>query len=590
MTKQKQSVQSGELTHYFGGSYKVLETLGYAHIPSDHNPVWCALQGLSPIPKDEIWEMVELGEMTGDEARSYLESAEENEVLAEKLRPFVWKGKTAQKGKLLKAFIVCQTAALNDMNGPIADGSLGTIRQRWYVSKNPRAMGFKMAAMALERFLVTSADIVLVPNENAMKKARRYNQRCVFKVNWQAADRDMLRQELGREPRIHTWPKEGWGRSYAQRQSQILAELVRDGLTYEQLWVEDFSRKMVKNEPLVPEFYGVLVLEKEGLVPHFEGFCRAAGIPILVGMAGNNSFATTEAILNQNFRTWAGVLKPTAEYPLHLFCISDHDYAGHIPVQNGALAQFERYLPDAVTLHRIGITPQQLKDLGLGLLGHAYEFDAEHNSAYREWADEEGIWVGDKCYGIEVEALTPTEFIPYLIDAIVAALGGDEALRERLALMAEPDWWRVKEQVNGNLAALSELYRRLKALGGWAEVERYNEVEQPINEWSSAILDDDDDWKAQEEVVQAIEEKVVEQRDSVDFNAFATHVTDKGWSAWRPVDSIAATAAVVSVFEEQHDDERTKLVESIDGDHYNLLDDLRDIFETLDYYGLEYEE
>jgi hypothetical protein len=590
MTQQKDFVSAHDLIYYLGSGAKILKALGYDYIPTDHNPVWCALQGLSPIPESEIWEMVELGEMTEEEAAAYLEGVADNKDLAERLRPLIWKGKTPQKGAILHAFVVCQTACLNTMNGPIGDGALGTIRQRWYVSKNPRAMGFKMVAMALERHLVQSADVVLVPDEKPAQKARRQGaKRVEFKVNWSKTDEKVLAEELGRDPRVHIWPKQEWGRAYAQKHSQLLVELVNAGLTYEQLWVEDFSRRTFTNSPLVPEFYGVLVLEKEGLVPHFEGFCRAAGVPILVGMSGNNSFATTEAILNQNFRSWSGKLEPTEEHPLHLFCISDHDYAGHVPVQGGVLTQFERYLPGKVVLHRVGIMREQLRDLGKGLLAHAYEFDADHNAAYREWADEEGIWVGDKCYGIEVEALMPSEFIPYLIDAIVEALGGDEALRERLALMAEPDWWRVKEQVNGNLAQLSELYRRLKALEEWAETERHDEVERPVDEWSSPILDDEDGWRAEPEVVEAIEEKVAEQRESVDFGAFAEHVAGKGWSAWRPVSSEAATDAVVAVFEDHHEREREILAYQID-DKPAFMIALREVFDTLSYFGLEFDD
>lgn len=603
MAKQKVKASKMELNRYLGSSGAVLDTLE-AYINNYENPVWLALAGLSPVTDEEIQELVDAGEMTEEEANAFTQTQAEGQELAEKLRPLVWsKGGKPNKRAILTAYALCQTTCLNQVSGPIGTGDLGTIRQRWYFSKVVEAMGFKFASQALEQYLIRSADVVLVDDMNSYNRARKAKglpprstpqpgDNIMFKSDYTKTNVNEFESVFGRKPRTHVWPKQGWGRAYAQLQSQILSGLVRDGLTYEQLWVRDASRDIDRNDPLVPGFCGAVLLEKQGLFEHFQGFCRAAGIPVLVAMSGNNAFSSVEATINDSFRNWDGSLKVTPDNPLHLFVISDHDYYGHVPVQDGAAGQFAHYLPGMVTTHRVGITPDQLREQGRSPAQAGYEFDYQYNAATEEWAETDGVWVGDTCYAIEVEALEPAAFIQALIDALIEALGGDEALRERLALMAEPDWWRIKNQINGNLAQLSELYRRLKALEEWAKTEQYTDVERPVDTWSSAILDDtsDDGWRNQAEVVQAIEEEITGQRDSVDFDDFIDHVTGKGWNVWRPVSSEAATSAVVTVFEDHHESERTDFAEGIDDDHYNLLDDLHDIFETLAYYGLEYDE
>lgn len=592
MTKQKNQATNQELDRYLGSSGGIVDALRYDGVASFNNPVWQALAGLSPVTDAEIEELVEAGEMTAEEAAAFAQTQRDGAELADDLRPLVWsKGGKPNKRAILKAYALCQTACLNNVNGPIGTGDLGTMRQRWYFSKSAEAMGFKFASQALEQYLIQSADVVLVDDQNTYDRAsKRGAQHIIYKSDWSKYSAKEMSDGLGRPARIHTWPKQGWGRSYAQLQSQILGSLVKDGLTFEKLWTRDASRDVDTNEALVPGFCGAVLLEKQGLFEHFQGFCRAAGIPVLVAMSGNNAFSSVEAIITDSFRHWDGRLKVTPKNPLHLFVISDHDYYGHVPVQDGAAGQFEHYLPGMIQTHRVGITPDQLREQGRSPAQAGYEFDYQYNTATEEWAETDGVWVGDTCYAIEVEALEPAAFVQALIDALVEALGGDEALRERLALMAEPDWWRVKEQVNGNLAALSELYRRLKALENWAEIERHTDIEHPVDEWSSAILNDEEGWRAEDEVVEAIEEQVKEQRDSVDFERFADHVTDKNWSAWRPVDSQAATDAVVTVFEAQHEEERTELAEGIDADHFHLLDDIRQVFHMLNEYGLEFDE
>lgn len=560
----RKEASAWELQAYLGKGAKILEALGYDHIPEDHNPVWQALSGLAPWTMDELQPAIEAGEITEDEAARMMEAGEANIELANKLRPHIWRGKSPNKTAILHAYVVCQTAALNRMAGPVATGALATLRQRWYASANKNAMGFKFAAQALERYLIQSADVVLVDDDRSFGRAEKQGAKFVdYKVNWSKAKAKQLAEELGYTIKVHTWPKQGWGRSYAQGHSQLLANLVRSGLTYEELWVKDASREIQKYTPLYPEFYGVFLLEKEGVFEHFQPFCRAAGIPILISMSGNNAFSGVEFVLNENFRDYNGNYRPTPENPLHIFSLTDHDYAGHVPVQDGAVAQFERYLPGAVQVHRVGITPQIIRDTGRTILESGYIFEHDYNVAYTEWAEREGVWVGEDCYAIEIEALTPYSlYMPYLIDAIVEACGGDELLRERLAKMAEADWYQVQTGIKDYTCGMSKLIARLQALRKWAESQGWDYHSQVGRQTDPLVGEEYQDyaWRNRQEVKDKAEEVVAEQNDLIDFDQYTDFVTEggDGYQKWTPVTREAANDAVVEVFKTGWADESDK--------------------------------
>lgn len=613
MARQKRQAGAGKLWAHLGPGFRIMEALGYDQFPTDHNPVWEAVAGLSPLTREQITQMadelIEAEQLQEHEVADFvaaqISAQEKGADLAERLRPVVWRGKTAQKSAILRAFILAQTAVLNAVGGPIGSGDLGTIRQRWYFSKHVRASGFKFAAQALENHLIKSADVVLVHDERGRDRALKQGAaRAEFKVNWKKADEELLRDELGRQPRIHTWPKKEWGRSYAMTQSSLLGDLVRAGLLYEQLWIRDASRDVASYSPLLPGFHAVLAVEKQGLFEHFQPFCKAAGIPLLLAMSGNNAFSGVEAILNDHFRTYDGKYKPTPDNPLHVMVISDHDYAGIVPVQAGAVAQFARYLPGAVKTWRVGITPQQVRATGRSIVQAGYEFDAEYNSAYWAWAttreckecgetwtgekvgnvytwpDEncsecwgesrfsQGVWIGDACWAIEVEALTPQEYVPYLIDMVVAACGGDEELRKKLLEMAEPDWYTVKYKLAQQVYELSELWKRLAALGKWAEDKRQAEAEQPVDDWVGLVVGDGADeaaWCTSEPVVQVIRGAVEGQAGRVNTEAFREHAEGRGWNGWRPVDGTAANDAVIGQFAGDFERAMENVAKSVDG-------------------------
>ncbi|MCK4958011.1 MAG: hypothetical protein KAT00_01390 [Planctomycetes bacterium] len=590
MAKQQSSIDAQSLTFYLGKGYNLLSALGFDTIPTDRNPVWQALASLSPIAEEDIIAMVETGDITEEEARSFRDAQGQGDELVELLKPFIWRGGKPNKRLILTTYVLIQTACLNELAGPIGTGDLGTIRQRWYASKSSAAMGFKFASQCLERYLIKDADVVLVGDKRERERAVRQGARRVeLKALWDRSSAKQLKDELGRTPKVHTWPKQQWGRVYAQLHSQILTGLVRAGLTYEELWVSDASRKTVKNTPLLEGFYACFLLEKEGLLPHFTNICKAAGIPVLVAMSGNNAFSAVEFILTENFRKWGGELMPTVDNPLHLFTLTDHDYAGHIPVEAGAVSQFERYLPGAVELHRVGVMPEQIKEAGRSILQTGYEFEHDYNSAYQQWADNEGIWIGDTCYGIEVEALVPNQYIDALIDAIIEALGGDEELRKKLAERAEPDWYDVQRKIARDMYEMSELIQRLVTLGQWAEDCRLD-VERPIDNWVDQEIDPDRGWAASERVKRVLSEIVRDQNENLDFDEFKSHVATDQRSTWNPIGAQAANDAAAELFGRDRGLGAIGTALQVDVDDEGLLDALREVFYTLSYHNLEFED
>lgn len=588
MTRQQGQLGSYELLRLAGTGIDILADLGLGReLPQDYNPVWLALAGLNPLSPGEIAELIGSGELSDGEALAMEQAASRGQELAERLRPHLWRGTTPNKNAVLRAYQVAQIACLNGFGGPIGNGSLGTIRQQWYFSKLPDAMGFKFAAQLLEQELLRSADVVVVPDQTAARRVRRISQEAqvVYKTDWTKEARGMVAEALGRKPRVATWPKTGWGRAYAQSQSEILTELVRDGATYDSLWVQDASRSFEAQAPLLDDFHGVLLLEKEGLVSHFRPFCQRTGIKLLVGMAGNNAFSVVEHLLNENFRGHGGRYLPNIDNPLHLFVISDHDYYGFTPVQEGAVSQFEHYLPWAVQTWRVGIGPDQVRAAGRSVVQAGYEFDADYNRATREWADEHGVWVGDTCYGLEVEALTPAEYLPYLVDAVVAACGGDEALREALAEAAQPDWWTVHGDLSSSLQEKSELVGTIREVESllWSHRSRF---EGQIERWVRGQLgseNDDDAWWNQDEVREEVAQRVEDQAEDITPEALLDHA-EGGYNnyAWSPVDDSAANEAVADLFEDRFANESDEFLGETHRANYRIYWHLRQIQRELE--------
>lgn len=497
--RQENQASTSKLWAYLGNGYDILTALGYDYIPTDHNPIYTALAALAPFSEAVIQDLIAQGFLTEQDAADLSAAQSAGAELAPKLKAILWNSGKPNKSAIIRAYLICQTACLNTVNGPMRNGYLATARIRWYFSKLPFAMGFKLFAQLFESALIDSADVVKLNSRDEERDARQEGAtKIVYKVNWTKEREAALAEELGRTPNVHTWPKAdgGWVRTYAQALSAGLAELVREGLTYEELWVRDASRDYTSFNGLIPGFYGILAIEKEGEYEHFAPLCRSLGMPMLLAMGGNNAFSGVEYIINQHLRDWNGQLRVSPDNPLHLFVISDFDWAGFQPVCEAAYEQFKRYLGDSVVLHRVGLNADQLAHYDRSIVLAGYKFKHNKNAAYAEWAQEYGVWVDeDTCYGIEMEALDPIEYAPFLIAAIVEACGGDDALKEALSKMAEPNWYDVQRKIEEAQVARSRLYRLLEQLERWGGETRHERVARPVEEFVDTHLEGSAYWE-----------------------------------------------------------------------------------------------
>jgi hypothetical protein len=262
-----------------------------------------------------------------------------------------------------------------------------------------------------------------------------------------------------------------------------------------------------------------------------------------------------------------------------------------------------------VELHRVGVSEYQLRENGRSVVQAGYEVKVE-NKAEIQWAGHpghepifdlfgkedyttnQGIWIGNTCYGIEVEALEPRMYVPYLIDALVEAAGGDEELREKLVRAANPDFSKVKGMIVNHGKGFSKLYMLFDALDNWAYSKMNHwsgEIEAIVDEMvGEPITDDDDDeakeakaddWCNQEDVLKAAAEVVKEKSEGIDWKAFKDYVTTS-WSRgkWSPVSSEQANLALYELFIDQKGEEFIEKVQKLDDDNQETLDRLRDTF------------
>jgi len=519
------------------------------------NPIWLAISGLSALSANDIAQLVADGEVNESEGQAMLATSQRGQDLADKLRPLMWKGKSSNKNAVMEAYVTCQNICYDVLGGPSSDGStLNTMRQRWYYSKNSDAMGFKFASQAVERFLIRDADVVVVGDETAMNRARDQGAKSVqYKTNWTSQDAKLFKEEHKRLPKVHIWPKGGWGRTYNQLQSQILKAMVDNGLTYEEMWIEDASRKRSSFYSPWRDFYAILALEKEGLFAMWEPFCNAVGIPMMLSMQGNSGAASIENILNSNkFRNYDGTYRPTRANPLHLIVLSDHDYAGHVPVMEGVLAQVRRYLGDAVQLHRLGITPEQVEEQGRSVGQAGYEFEEGFNKAWAEWAEREAVYIAGVPYGIEVEALEVGDFVRDLVYLVADILGGEDALRKILARLAKPDMYQVQyemaDQLNNHVQAL----RWIASLQEVLE-EHGKEIKGYVSQFLGIRLGseyDPDAWVGSDKVQDTITSAITKAMEGVGIEGFVESVEDG--QQYRPVGSAQVERVIKTQFWTEH--------------------------------------
>jgi len=187
------------------------------------------------------------------------------------------------------------------------------------------------------------------------------------------------------------------GTGWAGRMSQTYGWLVDNlDVTYKDLWVDDASRMMERwYERLFQSCNIIVAVEKDSLFSDFKAAAHALGAVSLLSGKGKTSKAATEKQLREHFG-WDTHYDPfTADDPLIVLHISDHDYDGEQVIGPTFAEQARRYTPHILEA-RVGVKPDHVTDWQ----DNWYEVKV-NNSGYIQWSKEKALfWAECDCgYG-----------------------------------------------------------------------------------------------------------------------------------------------------------------------------------------------
>jgi len=287
------------------------------------------------------------------------------------------------------------------------------------------------------------------------------------------------------------------GTAWAARLSKTYGTLVDTGrLTYTDLWVSDTSRMMFKMwSTLFSGCWIVFAVEKDSLVQDFKRAAAALGARSLVSGKGKQSKAAAELQLREHFG-WSERHDPfTAQKPLIVLHLTDHDMDGEKIIGPTFGDQFRRYTPHVVEA-RVGIKPEQVDDW----VEDWYQVKTTNNG-YIDWAEVHGLFqatcvrcghewavqgtgphecpkcytetaltvkmgkkVIDQPYGFEVEALGTPHYARLLVDALLEVLPFDYIVQKLRDECRADSWDAANKILQDRIAPENESYTALLAL------------------------------------------------------------------------------------------------------------------------------
>lgn len=393
--------------------------------------------------------------------------------------------------------------------------------------------------------------------------------------------------------------------SWTGRLSQTYAWFVDNaGVTYKDLWVEDASRMMAQNyEALFSGCHIIVAVEKDSLFGDFKAPAAALGAKAVYSGKGKSSKAAIEKLLRDYFE-WGsewGTTEFTADKPLIILHISDHDFDGESVIGPTFGDQARRYTPHILEA-RVGIKPEAVINAGKTWEGSWYQVKVS-NKGYQRWANQKAlfatectqcghhwavqgvldmdkvvslnmpekelvqasrhrcpvcngaaVWLRagiDTAHGFEVEALTTRDYRALLVRALLQVLSFSYIV-QRLREDCTADAYEAARAALANILeenesyqALAEEVRRLEEIKGTFESEIETNLYEiglgHVGDWE----DDDDD---------------PEPRD------FVNHVdlSSTYGGAWRPFDRLDRTKSLVEWLEEEADEAKELAAEEIE--------------------------
>lgn len=366
------------------------------------------------------------------------------------------------------------------------------------------------------------------------------------------------------------------------RLSQVYGEFVdKQGVTYRDLWVDDASRMMSSFwETLFGGCHIVLAVEKDSLFADFKAAAKALGAKTLVSGKGKQSKAATEKMLREHF-SWTPTHNPfTADEPLIILHLSDHDMDGEAVIGPTFGEQARRYT-EHILEARVGIKPEAIAQTEWPEKWYDVKVT---NSGYTRWAESEGLFLaecpscghmwpvkgtreleddwgqgmGHRCpncreftelvvkvgkgilnqpHGFEVEALPTRAYYPMLVDALLQVLPFDYII-SRLRDECKADAYQAARLIaatvyveNESYQALLKEFERLEAIKAEFENTVTNELQALGEPHTGDWRDDDDDPVP------------------ADFQHHVEQASD--WSSpWRPFSQSDRTVSLVEWLEE----------------------------------------
>ncbi len=393
--------------------------------------------------------------------------------------------------------------------------------------------------------------------------------------------------------------------SWTGRLSQTYAWFVdHTDATYKDLWVEDASRMMAQNfETLFQDCHIIVAVEKDSLFGDFQVPAAALGAKAIYSGKGKSSKAAIEKLLRDYFEwgsDWDSTVEFTADTPLIILHISDHDFDGESVIGPTFAEQARRYTPHILEA-RVGIKPEAVLDAGKTWEGSWYQVKVS-NKGYQRWANREALFVAEctqcghhwavqgvldmdkvvtlnvpeeeivqasrhECplcngpatwilagkntaHGFEVEALTTRDYRALLVRTLLEVLPFEYIVR-RLREDCTADHWQAAETATVNILKGNESYQVLTTeverlaqiqaiFEGRVRDELYRIGEPHVSDWEN----DDDDPESQ------------------DFENFVDRAS---WAApWRPFDRENRTASLVGWLEEEADEAKELAAEEVE--------------------------
>lgn len=416
----------------------------------------------------------------------------------------------------------------------------------------PRLYTIKRLSRMAAIYQMVHYDHVGGPDHDHQPKGLRRQWYAWYKVDFAMPFSKLLGQD---------YQETSWTVRWAGNLSTTFADLVDvDLVTYRDLWVIDTSRMQKRFwEELFEGANIIFCVEKDSLFGDFEKAAANLGAKVLYSGKGKSSKAAIEKVLRDAFY-WSEYDNPfTAENPLRVIHISDFDYHGRAVIGPTFGQQCRRYTP-YVEEARIGIEPVQIQDAGYEITEKWYQIK-KGNAREKQWAREIAMKLFhcrdcgtyqisnrehfDQCphcgvpgeidiledgYGFEVEAMRTSEYMPYIVAALLQLIPYDELL-EYLRDECVADLEAAADRVTRRILENNERYARYQRAIDQLRARMQNFE----NEVRSEVYDVGDgherDWREEEE--------------DPEEDDFVRHVSNGYGSPWRPFSTDVRTDKLV---------------------------------------------